>query len=94
MLALNIPDVSVLFVNIFGGISNCLQVAQDLVQVMDEMKPVTPIVLRLSGEGAEEAQLLLSTINVEVFTNFEKAIRHVIKKANNICEAGNYERVH
>ena len=93
-LALNVPDVSILFVNIFGGISNCLQVAQDLIQVIDEIEPVTPIVLRLSGEGAEEAQLLLSTINVEVFNNFEKAIRHVIKKANMISEAGNYERVH
>ena len=93
-MALNIPDISVLFINIFGGISSCLQVAQDLIQVIEELNPVTPIVLRLSGEGAEEAQLLLSTINVEVFNNFEKAIRHVITKANTIYEAGNYERVH
>ena len=93
-LAFSIPGVSVLFVNVFGGISNCFQLAQGLNQVLEKFQPNIPIILRLSGDGAEEAQLLLSTTEVEVFSNFEKAVARVIEKTSTDTEVNRYERVH
>ncbi|NSW52112.1 MAG: acetate--CoA ligase family protein [Anaerolineae bacterium] len=77
-LTLKDPNVDLLFVNIFGGISNCFQVAQGIVQVVEQKGFHTPIVMRVNGEGAQEAQLLLSNTPVEVFTDLTDAIQRVI----------------
>lgn len=93
-LNLKDPDVSVLFINIFGGISNCFQVAQGILQVIEEKGFHTPIVMRVSGEGAAEAQLLLSNTVVEVFIDLTAAIQRVVSLSQSLLqEQVSYEHI-
>lgn len=53
-LILSDPAVKSIFVNVYGGITSCEQVAQGIVQAMDLLgdKANKPIVLRLDGNNA------------------------------------------
>jgi succinyl-CoA synthetase beta subunit len=54
------PKVTCIFVNIFGGIVRCDDIAKGLIQVADKMDLRIPIVARLQGTNMEEAHRLVS----------------------------------
>ena len=53
------PDVSVLFINIFGGILRCDVLARGIVQAAAAVKIGIPVVVRLAGTNAEEGREIL-----------------------------------
>lgn len=53
------PKVRVIFVNIFGGIVRCDDVAQGIFTALDRVALASPIVLRLDGTNSLEARRLI-----------------------------------
>jgi len=56
----NDPSVRSIFINIFGGITKGEEVANGIVQALDQVSIVSPIVIRLDGTNAEEGRAILS----------------------------------
>jgi succinyl-CoA synthetase beta subunit len=60
-IVLGDPNVKSVFINIFGGITQCDEVANGVVQAMGMLGEVDkPIVIRLDGNNAEEGRRILS----------------------------------
>jgi succinyl-CoA synthetase beta subunit len=58
-LILKDPNVKVILINIFGGITRCDDIARGILQAMDEMDVPVPIAIRLKGTNEEEGLKLL-----------------------------------
>ncbi len=63
-IVLSDPDVRSVFVNVFGGITACDEVANGIVQALDLLKQrgedvSKPLVVRLDGNNAEEGRRIL-----------------------------------
>ncbi|MCD4786409.1 MAG: ADP-forming succinate--CoA ligase subunit beta [Candidatus Eremiobacteraeota bacterium] len=59
-LVLMDKDVKGLFLNIFGGITRCDEVAKGIIQAVRNLNLKLPIVIRLSGTNEKEGRKLLS----------------------------------
>jgi succinyl-CoA synthetase beta subunit len=59
------PDVRGILVNIFGGITRGEEVARGVIQAQAHLPAGLPIVVRLSGTGAEEGKALLKDAGLE-----------------------------
>jgi succinyl-CoA synthetase beta subunit len=55
----NDPRVKSIFINIFGGITRGEEVANGIIQALDQIDIASPIVIRLDGTNAEEGRKLL-----------------------------------
>ena len=56
----NDPSVRSIFINIFGGITKGEDVANGIVQALEQVSIASPIVIRLDGTNAEEGRAILS----------------------------------
>ncbi|MBE8539640.1 ADP-forming succinate--CoA ligase subunit beta [Geoglobus acetivorans] len=52
-------NMKVIFMNIFGGITRCDEVARGLITAFSEMEIPVPVVLRLAGTNEEEGRKLI-----------------------------------
>ncbi|MEO7020011.1 MAG: ADP-forming succinate--CoA ligase subunit beta [Ktedonobacteraceae bacterium] len=59
------PDVQGILVNIFGGITRGEEVAKGVIQAQAHLPKGMPIVVRLSGTGAEEGKALLKDAGLQ-----------------------------
>lgn len=57
------PKVTAIFVNIFGGIVRCDDIAKGLVSVVESMNLRTPVIARLQGTNMEMAHKIASPRN-------------------------------
>ncbi|MCU1459518.1 MAG: succinyl-CoA synthetase, beta subunit [Actinomycetia bacterium] len=53
------PNVKAIFVNIFGGITKCDEVANGIVEALARVDVRSPIVIRLDGTNAEEGRAII-----------------------------------
>ena len=53
------PAVRSIFINIFGGITRCDEVANGIVQALKLVERTAPIVVRLDGTNATEGRAIL-----------------------------------
>ncbi len=51
---------AVVFVNVFGGITRCDEVARGLLLAFEQLRPALPVVVRLAGTNAEEGLAMLA----------------------------------
>ncbi len=58
-IILHNPRVKVIFINIFGGITRCDDVARGLLQTLEQFHVAVPIVVRLAGTNEELGRELL-----------------------------------
>jgi succinyl-CoA synthetase beta subunit len=56
----NDPKVKAIFINIFGGITKCDEVADGIVQALGRVQLASPIVVRLDGTNAAEGRAILA----------------------------------
>jgi succinyl-CoA synthetase beta subunit len=78
------PQVRSIFFNIFGGITRCDEVARGILQALDQMSIVHPIVVRLDGTNAEEGRRLLAEAahaNLNVEPTMLEAARRAVELA-------------
>jgi succinyl-CoA synthetase beta subunit len=57
----NDPNVKAIFINIFGGITKGEEVANGIVQALEQVDISSPIVIRLDGTNAVEGREILSS---------------------------------
>ena len=65
-IILSDKHVKAVLINIFGGIVRCDRVANGVVQAVKELGLDVPVVVRLEGTNAEEAQTILSKSGVSI----------------------------
>jgi succinyl-CoA synthetase beta subunit len=65
-IILSDENVKAILINIFGGIVRCDRVANGVVQAVKELGLKVPVVVRLEGTNAEEAQTILSESGVDI----------------------------
>ena len=65
-IILSDKNVKAVLINIFGGIVRCDRVANGVVQAVKEMGLKVPVVVRLEGTNAKEAQTILAESGVDI----------------------------
>ncbi|KAF2803870.1 succinyl-CoA ligase-like protein subunit beta [Mytilinidion resinicola] len=86
------PKVTAIFVNIFGGIVRCDDIAKGLISVVESMHLRTPVIARLQGTNMEAAHKLINESGLKIFsiddlqTAAEKSVQFskVVKMARDI----------
>jgi succinyl-CoA synthetase beta subunit len=69
------PNLKSIFINIFGGITRCDEIANGLV----EFGPKVPLSLRMMGTNEEEGKRILKENGYNVFDSMEEAAEHAVK---------------
>jgi succinyl-CoA synthetase beta subunit len=62
------PKVTAIFVNIFGGIVRCDDIAKGLISVVESMDLRIPIIARLQGTNGEQAHKLINESGLKIFS--------------------------
>lgn len=67
---LNDPQVKSVFVNVFGGITSCIEVANGIVGALETLgdKATKPLVVRLDGNSVDEGRAILAAANHPLVT--------------------------
>ncbi len=67
---LNDPQVKSVFVNVFGGITSCVEVANGIVGALESLGAAAskPLVVRLDGNAVEEGRAILAAANHPLVT--------------------------
>jgi len=61
--------IKVIFINIFGGMTRCDEVAKGIVDAVSEIRIKKPIVVRLAGTNAEEGARILEKVGIATFAD-------------------------
>jgi len=72
------PDVQGILVNIFGGITRGEEVARGVILAQSELPQGMPIVVRLSGTGAEEGRAMLKDAGLEWGQDMRDAAEKIV----------------
>ena len=82
-IILSDKHVKAVLINIFGGIVRCDRVANGVVQAVKELGLDVPVVVRLEGTNAEEAQAILRKSGVSIIpaVGMKDAAEKVVKAA-------------
>lgn len=76
---MEMPKVKKIFMNIFGGITRCDEVAKGIVKAIEELGGLKkPLVVRLSGTNEEEGRRILREHGLEAYTDPIEAVKRVI----------------
>lgn len=70
-----IPSLKAIFMNIFGGITNCVEVAKGVIKARDDGIIKVPLILRIAGTEEERARQLLKEANVTSYIEVEDALK-------------------
>ena len=73
------PQVDTVFINIFGGITRCDDVAKGLVTALEEIKTDIPIVIRLSGTNAKEGREIIADYGLPIVKTMSEAAKKAIE---------------
>ncbi len=82
-IILSDENVKAVLINIFGGIVRCDRVANGVVQAVKELGLKVPVVVRLEGTNAKEAQGILAKSGVDIIPaiGMKDAAQKVVKVA-------------
>ena len=80
-IILSDKNVKAILINIFGGIVRCDRVANGVVEAVKELGLKVPVVVRLEGTNAKEAQLILKESGVSIIPaiGMKDAAKKVVK---------------
>ena len=70
-----------IFVNIFGGITLCDDIARALVAAKEKLNVKIPFVVRMAGTNVKEAEIILNKANIKTVPTMLDGI----KKVRTIC---------
>ncbi len=75
------PKIKAVFINIFGGITRCDDIANGLLEAHKQMDIHVPIVIRLAGTNEEQARTILNSANFSAYSSMEEAVTQVVRLA-------------
>ncbi|MCP4228781.1 MAG: ADP-forming succinate--CoA ligase subunit beta [bacterium] len=76
------PNVKSILVNIFGGITRCDDVANGLLQALEQHPLDVPLVVRLTGTNEDEARKILAEAGITAGSDMDEAVKAAVKAAN------------
>lgn len=77
------PNVRGLFINIFGGITRCDEVARGLVAAQRELGIRVPMVVRLTGTNEAEGRQILEAQGITPVTDMEEGAAEIVRQVIN-----------
>lgn len=80
-IILSDPDVRVILLNIFGGITRCDDIAKGLLAATEQLGVKVPIVARLTGTNEAEAKALLADTKLCAADTMREAVEMAVKLA-------------
>lgn len=89
-IVLSDPQVESVFINVYGGITSCEQVAEGILEALDSLSVVKPIVVRFDGNAAQEGLSILGASNnpnIHVASTMEDAAYEAARIASSAKEA-------
>lgn len=72
-------NVNGLFINIFGGITRCDEVAKGIVESIKELKVTMPLVIRLRGTNYEEGKAILQDASLVPVETMQEGARKIVE---------------
>ncbi len=78
-LLMEYPKARSIFINIFGGITRCDEVAKGIVQALKEVGASKPVVIRLVGTNEEEGRAILEEAGIKAFTDPAEAAKEAVR---------------
>jgi succinyl-CoA synthetase beta subunit len=76
-IVLRKPGITALFINIFGGITRC----DDIARAIASHPPRVPVTVRLTGTNEEEGRQILQAAGIHAFIDAEEAAREAVRLA-------------
>lgn len=83
-------DVRAVFINIFGGITRCDEVARGIQEALKTVEVRSPIVVRLDGTNAEEGRAVLAEID-HPFLHYVPTMVEAAQKAVQLAGKSSWE---
>jgi len=81
----NDPEVDAIFINIFGGILRCDNLANSIIKAAEQISLTKPIVLRLKGTNSDKAREMIKPrekdLGIFFDDSFDSAARRVVEIA-------------
>ncbi|MBB4036979.1 succinyl-CoA synthetase beta subunit [Dysgonomonas hofstadii] len=77
-LLLKDPDVKVVLINIFGGITRCDDVASGLLTAFNQIETDIPVVVRLTGTNEREGREMLKGTRFKVAETMSEAVHMAV----------------
>jgi succinyl-CoA synthetase beta subunit len=69
------PNIKVIVINIFAGITRCDEVARAIISAKKQISSLPPLAVRLAGTNYERAAQLLSVEGIPIHDNLESALK-------------------
>ncbi|OGO15656.1 MAG: succinate--CoA ligase subunit beta [Chloroflexi bacterium RBG_16_48_8] len=83
-IILSDPNVKVVLVNVFGGITRCDEVARGILSAIESEKPEVPMVTRLVGTNEAEGRRLLADADMITASSLKEAARIAVEKSKEV----------
>ena len=80
------PQVKGILVNIFGGITRGEEVAKGVIMAQAELPKGMPVVVRLSGTGAEEGKAMLKDAGLDWGRDMREAAQKIVASVNGVAK--------
>lgn len=78
-------EIGGIFINIFGGITRCDEVARGIIQITKERPFGMPVVLRLTGTQCEEGRSLLEKSDLVGAESMEEGAQKIVALVDGSC---------
>ena len=78
-MVLTDPNVRGVFLNIFGGITRCDEVARGIIAARDQLNITKPLVVRMTGTREEEGRALLRDAGITPGVSATDAARDIVR---------------
>lgn len=76
------PNVKVIVINIFAGITRCDEVAKAIIAARQQIKDLPPLYIRLAGTNFEEAVTLLADEHIPTLATLKECLDAAKEKVN------------
>jgi succinyl-CoA synthetase beta subunit len=73
------PQVKIVLINIFGGITRCDEVASGIRHVLERIKTELPFIIRLVGTNETEGKKILADANLQTADSLQDAAEKAVK---------------
>lgn len=73
------PEVDVILINIFGGITRCDDIANGILEARRQLDLSVPLVVRLTGTNEEEAKKILGEAGIKTYSSMREAVRNAVR---------------
>jgi succinyl-CoA synthetase beta subunit len=78
------PNITVVLVNVLGGITHCDDVARGIVEAVNLAEAKKPLVVRLVGTNQKEGRRILEESGISVLDSMEEAARKAVEIARGV----------